>query len=77
MDAPAANATFAIDVARTFFTAYNAHQVDKMVALCSDDTQLRYVPMGKDSRCRSNPRHISFEFKILNPSLMELQDASS
>jgi steroid delta-isomerase-like uncharacterized protein len=44
---PAANRpTTAIDAARSFFTAYNAHQVDEMVAACGEDAQFRYVPMG-------------------------------
>lgn len=37
----------AIDVARAFFMAYNAHDVDKMVASCGEDAQLNYVPMGR------------------------------
>jgi steroid delta-isomerase-like uncharacterized protein len=36
----------AVDVARRFFAAYNHHDVNKMLAECSDDAQLRYVPMG-------------------------------
>src|SRR3979409_1439817 len=31
---------------RSFFAAYNAHKVQEMLAACSDDAQLRYVPMG-------------------------------
>jgi ketosteroid isomerase-like protein len=46
MSATPTTATRAIDVARSFFTAYNAHDVGKMVAACSEDAQLRYVPMG-------------------------------
>jgi steroid delta-isomerase-like uncharacterized protein len=42
----ATSTTRAAKVARSFFTAYNDHQVDKMVAECSTDARLRYVPMG-------------------------------
>ena len=31
---------------RSFFAAYNAHKEQEMLAACSDDAQLRYVPMG-------------------------------
>jgi len=34
------------DVARSFFAAYNHHDVNRMLAECSDDAQVRYVPMG-------------------------------
>src|SRR5690348_5599851 len=36
----------ATDVARSFFAAYNHHDVNRMLAECSDDAQVRYVPMG-------------------------------
>jgi hypothetical protein len=45
----------AIDGARSFFIAYNAHQVDKMLEACSEDAQLRYVPMGERAP-RQSPR---------------------
>jgi steroid delta-isomerase-like uncharacterized protein len=32
--------------ARSFFAAYNAHKVEEMVAACSEDAQVRYIPMG-------------------------------
>ena len=35
-----------IDVARSFFAAYDAHDVDRMIAACREDARLRYVPMG-------------------------------
>jgi steroid delta-isomerase-like uncharacterized protein len=46
MAATPTNPTGAIDVARSFFAAYNAHDVGRMVAACSEDARLRYVPMG-------------------------------
>lgn len=46
MPATSADAVTAIDVACSFFTAYNAHDVNRMVAACREDAQLRYVPMG-------------------------------
>lgn len=46
MPAATTGTTPAIEIARSFFAAYNAHQVDKMVAACSEDARLRYVPMG-------------------------------
>jgi steroid delta-isomerase-like uncharacterized protein len=50
MPATAASATTAIDTARSFFAAYNAHDVNRMVAACSEDAQLRYVPMGSQGQ---------------------------
>ena len=32
-----------------FFAAYDAHDVDGMLALCADDAQGRYLPYGKNS----------------------------
>jgi len=36
-------------VTRKFFAAYNAHDVDGMLALCADGAQGRYLPYGKKS----------------------------
>jgi hypothetical protein len=36
-------------VTKKFFTAYDAHDVDGMLALCADGAQGRYVPYGKNS----------------------------
>lgn len=44
------SATISSEVARSFFTAYNAHDVEKMLKLCSHDAELRYVPMGNRGR---------------------------
>lgn len=46
MAATSTNPTGAVEVARSFFVAYNAHDVGRMVAACSEDARLRYVPMG-------------------------------
>ena len=46
MSATLTDAMTAIDVVRSFFSAYNAHDADRMLSLCSDDAQIRYVPMG-------------------------------
>jgi hypothetical protein len=46
MSAKLTDAMTALDVVRSFFRAYNAHEVDRMLSLCSDDAQIRYVPMG-------------------------------
>jgi ketosteroid isomerase-like protein len=46
MSAASSRATSAEATARSFFAAYNAHKVDEMVGACSEDAQLRYVPMG-------------------------------
>jgi len=35
-----------VDGARSFFAAYNAHDVNKMVAACSEDAEFRYVLLG-------------------------------
>ena len=52
----AKSSTSPIDVARSFFAAYNAHDVERMVAACSEDAELRYVPMG--SQGRGNAREL-------------------
>jgi steroid delta-isomerase-like uncharacterized protein len=36
-------------IAKKFFAAYDAHDVEGMLALCADDAQGRYVPYGRDS----------------------------
>jgi hypothetical protein len=35
-----------VDAARSLFAAYNAHDLNKMVAACSEDVEFRYVPLG-------------------------------
>jgi steroid delta-isomerase-like uncharacterized protein len=54
--AQAKSSTSPIDVARSFFAAYNAHDVERMVAACGEDAELRYVPMG--SQGRGNAREL-------------------
>ncbi len=39
-----------IEVAHAFFNAYNAHDVNKMLSMCSEDGELCYVPMGEKGR---------------------------
>jgi SnoaL-like domain len=34
---------------KRFFAAYDAHDVDGMLALCADGAQGRYLPYGKNS----------------------------
>ena len=41
------NVVTPIEIAGSFFNSYNAHDVDRMLSLCSDDAQLHYLPMGK------------------------------
>lgn len=36
-------------IAKKFFAAYDAHDVEGMLALCADNAQGRYVPYGRDS----------------------------
>jgi steroid delta-isomerase-like uncharacterized protein len=36
-------------ITKQFFAAYDAHEVDGMLALCADDAQGRYLPYGKSS----------------------------
>src|SRR5258707_12658073 len=36
-------------ITEKFFTAYDAHDVDGMLALCADGAQGRYLPYGKKS----------------------------
>src|SRR5258705_764050 len=35
-------------ITQTFFAAYDAHDVDGMLALCADGAQGRYLPYGKN-----------------------------
>ena len=50
MSATAVNASTALDGARSFFAAYNRHDVSSMVAACSEGAELRYVPVGSYGR---------------------------
>src|SRR5258707_11178300 len=43
------NAKDSRTIAKKFFAAYDAHDVEGMLALCADDAQGRYVPYGRDS----------------------------
>jgi ketosteroid isomerase-like protein len=36
-------------ITQRFFAAYDAHDVDGMLALCADGAQGRYLPYGKNS----------------------------
>jgi hypothetical protein len=36
-------------ITKKFFVAYDAHDVDGMLALCADGAQGRYLPYGKNS----------------------------
>ena len=36
-------------IAQSFFTAYDAHDVDGMTALCADNAEGRYLPLGRNS----------------------------
>jgi ketosteroid isomerase-like protein len=36
-------------ITKRFFTAYDAHDVDSMLALCANDAQGRYCPYGMNS----------------------------
>lgn len=38
--------TSAMTAAQAFFAAYDAHNVDRMLSLCSSIAQIRYVPLG-------------------------------
>jgi steroid delta-isomerase-like uncharacterized protein len=42
-----------VERARSFFAAYDAHDVDRMLAQLSDDAELRYVPMGDQGQGRA------------------------
>lgn len=41
------------EIARSFFEAYNRHDVDKMVQVCSESAELRYIPMEKQGQGRA------------------------
>ena len=36
-----------VEVARSFFSAYDQHEVEWMVEACTEDAELQYVPMGR------------------------------
>src|ERR1700730_10506803 len=36
-----------LDAANSFFSAFNNHEVEKMLAVCAKDAKLRFVPMGE------------------------------
>ncbi|MGB0122240.1 MAG: nuclear transport factor 2 family protein [Silvibacterium sp.] len=38
-----------VSIAEQFFTAYDAHDVDGMLALCADGALGRYAPYGRES----------------------------
>jgi steroid delta-isomerase-like uncharacterized protein len=46
------NVATPIDIADSFFNSYDAHDVDGMLTLCSDDAHLHYVGMGKQGEGR-------------------------
>ena len=50
MQATRTSAIASIAAARSFFAAYNAHDVNSMLKVCSEDAQLRYVPMGRQGQ---------------------------
>jgi steroid delta-isomerase-like uncharacterized protein len=39
-----------VEIAHAFFNAYNEHDVNKMVSMCSEEGELCYVPMGEKGR---------------------------
>ena len=43
------NAKDYVSIAQQFFTAYDAHDVDGMLALCADGALGRYAPYGHES----------------------------
>jgi SnoaL-like domain len=43
------NAKDYVSIAQQFFTAYDAHDVDGMLALCADGALGRYTPYGRES----------------------------
>src|SRR6202047_2150153 len=43
------NAKDYVSIAQQFFTAYDAHDVDGMLALCADGALGRYAPYGRES----------------------------
>ena len=43
------NTTDLATAAQAFFAAYDAHDVDGMIALCADDALGRYAPYGRGS----------------------------
>jgi hypothetical protein len=43
------NAKNYISIAQQFFTAYDAHDVEGMLALCADGALGRYAPYGRES----------------------------
>src|SRR5690242_16566270 len=52
MSTTLSNVTTTIEIAQSFFTSYNAHDVNRMLSLCSDNAELRYVPLEKQGEGR-------------------------
>src|SRR5271155_148823 len=52
------NAKDYVSAAQQFFTAYDAHDVDGMLALCADGALGRYAPYGRGSVFSMMPRSI-------------------
>jgi predicted ester cyclase len=52
MSSTLSHVTTAIEIVHSFFTSYNAHDVNRMLSLCSDNAELRYVPMKKQGEGR-------------------------
>ena len=50
MPEAAVNTRRAINAARSFFAAYDEHDVNGMLAACHGNAELRYVPMGSDGQ---------------------------
>jgi hypothetical protein len=50
MPATATRSTTPFEAARSFFNAYHAHDVNRMIAACSEDAQSRYVPPGSQGQ---------------------------
>jgi ketosteroid isomerase-like protein len=50
MPEAAVNTRRAINAARSFFAAYDEHDVNRMLAACHGNAELRYVPMGSDGQ---------------------------
>jgi hypothetical protein len=49
MEVTMSNSTDLKAITKKLFAAYNAHDVDGMLALCADGAQGRYLPYGKQS----------------------------
>ncbi|MBP2831020.1 ester cyclase [Aquimarina sp. U1-2] len=58
-----------IEIANTFLQAYSAHQIDKMVSLCTPEATYHYVPYGEQGKgsIEKEAKHLWETFTTVMP----------